>query len=256
MNEVATNTPETIPSLEVQNLSNYLNEISTKVPNLHLSILPNIVRDCASVFMEYKKMKIDKAQFNKKCRILDDYLRGQTRNQKMSIEFSHLEKIDEINANREIKMEQIDAYKTTKLAELEKQREVSILEIEHKTRRTLEEIESIERIRMAEIRADYERKRREQDNDLYKFQEALKEESRRFDKKYKAAKYEQADRHNYIKELQNTCRYINNKIVKGKATTEEMEYCKCLMELQIKAFKEGFSFTQSLCMVYSEEDYD
>lgn len=256
MNEIVANTPETIPSSEVQNLSNYLNEISTKVPNLHLSILPNIVSDCAFIFMEFKRMKIDNAQFNKKCKILDDYLRGQTRNQKMSIELSHLQKMEEINATREIKLEQIDAYKTTKLAELDAEREVSILEIEHNTRRTLEEIRSNERIRMAEIRADYEKKRRDQEDDLYKFQEALKEESRRFDKKYKAAKHEQADRHNYIKELQNTCRYINNKIVKGQATTEEMEYCKYLMELQIKAFKDGFSFTQSLCMVCSGEECD
>lgn len=253
MNEVITNTPETIPSVEVQNLSNYLNNISTKEPKLHLSILPSIVSDCASVFMEFKKMKIDNAQFNKKCRILDDYLRGQTRNQKMSIEFNHIQKLEEINANRTVELEKIDAYRTAKLAKLEKEREVSISEIEHNTQRTLAEIESNERIRMQEIRADYEKKRMEQDNDLYKFKKELKEESRKFDKKYEAAKREQAYRHNYIKELQDMCSYINKKVIKGKATTTEMEYCKYLMELQIKAFKDGFSFTQALCMVCSGE---
>lgn len=256
MNEVVVNTPETIPSVEVQNLSNFLNEISTQEPKLHLSILPNIVRDCASVFMEFKKMKINNAQFNKKCRILDDYLRGQNKNQKLSMEFNHRQIMKEINANREIELEKIAAYKTTKLAELEIKREISISQIEHNTRRTLKEIESNERIRMAEIRADYEKKRRDQDDDMFKFQKRLKEESRRFNKKYVAAKREQADRHNYIKELQNICGYINNKIVKGSATAEEREYCKCLMELQIKAFKDGFSFTQSLCMVCLGEDND
>lgn len=256
MNEVITNRPENIPLVEVQNLSNYLNDISAKEPKLHLSILPNIVSDCASVFMEFKKMKIDNAQFNQKCRILDDYLRGQIKNQKISIESDHIQKMQEINTKRIIELEKIDTYRTTKLAELEKEREVSISEIEHNTQRTLAEIKSNEKIRMEEIRVDYEKKRREQDNDLYKFQTELKEESRKFDKKYKAAKQEQAYRHNYIKELQDTCSYINKKIIKGKATTAEMDYCKYLMELQIKAFKDSFSFTQALCMVCSGEEND
>lgn len=256
MNEIITSTPETIPSVEVQNLSNFLNEVSTKEPKLHLSILPNIVSDCASVFLEFKKLKIDNAQFNKKCKILDDYLRGQTKNQKMGIEFSHIQKMEEINANRTVELEKIDAYRTTKLAELEVEREVSISKIEHNTRRTLEEIWSNERIQLEELRADYETKRREQDNDLFKFKEKLREESRKFDKKYEAARREQADRHDYIKDLQVTCRYLNKKIVKGRATAEEREYCRCLMELQIRAFKEGFSFTQSLCMICSGEDDD
>ena len=40
------------------------------LPDLHLSVLPSVISDCATVFMEYKKMKIDEDQFNKKCKII------------------------------------------------------------------------------------------------------------------------------------------------------------------------------------------
>lgn len=245
MNEVVVNTPETVPSAEIQNLSDYLNDISTRVPKLHLSILPNIVSDCATVFMEYKKMKIDNKQFNKKCKLINDYIQGQSRNQKMSIEFNH-----------EQKMHEIDTYKTTKLAELDVKKEVSISKIENDTLVALEKIRSNEKIQIMELRADYELKRREQEKDLRKFQENLKEESRRFNKQYQMTRYEQADRHRLIKDLQKTCSYINKKIVNGRANTRDIEYCKHLMDLQIMAFKEGFNFIQSVCTIFSEENAD
>ncbi len=256
MNEIIASAPETIPSAEVQNLSDYLNKISTKQPELHLSVLPGIVRDCASVFWEFKKMKIDHSQFNKKCKIIDDYLSIQAENQRMDMKFRNAQKMQEIEANRTIELEKINTYKITKLAELEVQREISITDIEHNTQRTLEQIWSNERVRLAEIKADYEKKKRDQEIDLYKFKENLKKDSREFDMKFEAAKREQADRHDIIKELQKMCHFLNKKIVKGRATAEERDYCRYLMDLQIKAFESGFSFTQSLCKICMGEDDD
>lgn len=243
MDEIITVTPETIPSAEIENLSNYLNNVSERTPKLHLSILPSIVSNCASVFMEYKKMKIDNTQFNKKCRIINDYLQGQNRNQKMSLQLSHKEKLREI-----------DAYKRTRLTELAVERDISLTEIERKTSIALEEIKSNERIEIMRLKADYDIRRREQDNDLYRFQKNLKEESRRFNKQHNMAVHEQTDRHKFIEELQKTCGYLNQKIVRGKASIEEIEYSKHLMELQLMSFREGFNFTQSLCMIFSKEN--
>lgn len=242
MDEIITVTPETIPSVEIENLSNYLNNVSERAPKLHLSILPSIFSNCASVFMEYKKMKIDNTQFNKKCRIINDYLQGQNRNQKKSLQLSHKEK-----------MREIDAYKRTRLTELAVERDISLTEIERKTSIALEEIKSNERIEIMRLKADYDIKRREQDNDLYRFQKNLKEESRRFNKQHKIAVHEQTDRHKFIEELQKTCGYLNQKIVRGKASNKEIEYSKHLMELQLMSFREGFNFTQSLCMIFSKE---
>ncbi len=241
MNDIIASTPETIPSVEVQGLSNYLNEISAKASDLHLSIIPNVVKDCASVFMDYKKMKIDNEQFNKKCRIIDDCLRGQIRNQEMSINFNYLQE-----------MQKIDAMKEIKLMEIEVQQETKISEIENRTKTTLEQINSIERVKMEEIKAEYEIRRRAQDIELYKFQANLKEESRKFDKIFEGASIEQADRHNHISELQKICSYIHKRLKKGKASTKEMEYYIRLMEMQTMLLRDGFGFTQILFTICTE----
>ncbi len=216
-----------------------------KEPKLHLSILPNLISDCASVFMEYKKMKIDNDQFNKKCRIIDNSLQSQMKNQRESIELNYRQKMQEINAN-----------KTTKLFELEAEKEVSLSKIEYRTRKALEEISSNERMQIAKLKIDYEIKRKAQEDELYKFRENLKEDSRRFDKKYEMVRSEQTERHKFIGELQTVCRHINKKIVKGRASTRDMEYCKHIMNLQIALFNDGMSITQSLRMIYSGEDVD
>lgn len=116
MNELITSTPETIPCVQIQDLSNYLNDISKKLPDLHLSVLPSVISDCATVFMEYKKMKIDEDQFNKKCKIINDYFQNQSQNQRTGMRFSHKEEMARIKAEKSAKLAQTEATKITQLA--------------------------------------------------------------------------------------------------------------------------------------------
>lgn len=251
MNEIITSTPETVPSVEIQDLSNYLNDISTKVPKLNLSILPRAINDCATIFMEYKKMKIDDKQFNNKCKVINDYLQGQIKNQNMSIKFSHEERMHELDIYKSIIIAEIDAQKNDVISKIENDTLIKLEEIRSNEKKALKEIKSNEKTQIIKIKADYEIKRRAQDNDLYKFQENLKEESRRFNKQYKMAKHEQIYRYKFIKELQDTCRYINKKIVKGKASNRDINYSIQLWELLLMAFRDGFNFIQSVYMIFS-----
>lgn len=196
-----TPTPETVPSVEIQNLSSYLSNVSKEAPKLKLSIFPSVVRDCTTIFIEYKKMKIEDKQFTKKCMIINRYLENQSSNQELGKKLNH-EQI----------MYEIETYRTTEINKSNVKRDIAIAQIENNTRTALEEIRSKERIQITELKANYDLKKREQENEFYKFKKALKEEARRFDKQYNIALNEQSSRHAFIEELRNICKYINKKL--------------------------------------------
>ena len=150
-------------------------------------------------------------------------------------------------------MYEIETYRITEINKSNAERDMTIAQIENNKEIALEEIQSKERMQIAELKANYDLKRREQKNEFCKFKKTLKEEARRFDKQYKIALNEQSTRHKFVEELRSTCKLINEKIIQGRATEQDINYCKHLMELQIMAFKENFSFTQAICEIFAKE---
>lgn len=191
-------TPETIPSTQLKNLSDYLNDITSNVPELHLSVLPKAIGDCASVFLEYKKMKIDSNQFNKKCKIINNYLQNQAKNQKKEIQSNHKTKMAQIDADmtkelteaqvtdhiesakteasRQMELANIEAARQTELAKtaavkemtingIRTYKETKITEINEKTKIALSEIEQRTQVAMEAIKRQEAIKIMELEND-------------------------------------------------------------------------------------------
>lgn len=161
-------------------------------------------------------------------------------------ETDRMTKLAQTEAIKVAKLAEIEAVKTTKSAEIETQKNIALTEIENNTQLALADIKRKEDFRIMELRADYAIKIKSLDISLRKFQERLWEESGRFKEQCKMARSEQEFRHKYIEDLQNLCRHLNKKIIKGKASAKEMDYDRCLLQLQIQAFAQGIDFVQSV----------
>lgn len=239
MDEITTAFPENLPSTELLDFSNYLNTVSTKIPELNLSVLPSAIADFANIIMAFRQQKIDKDQFNKKCKIINDCFQMQSDNKKL-----------ELKANYSKEMKKLEVYKTTKLAELNIQKETALSKIEEYKNIRYKEIESEERKKIIELKTNFELKRQAQENDLKKFQENLKEESLKFNAVYGQIQEKNKNKELLLKDIQILCSCISNKYKKEKATEEDMKYYINLIKFQIDFFKEESDFIHSICKVF------
>lgn len=175
---------------ELITFSDFLENINTEVPEISISLLPNVVKETMNYFQERKKIKIQNQQFEKKCKLVSDIAEKQ-----------YLYSVCKIKKDAEIALNQINSNT-----------EIEIMKIKS---RTLEKISALQ--------MEYKYKHKKLDMHYQMVEQQIKQEMKTFDKMITAIKYKVSQRDKAIKELEVLCCYLQNKITKNNASQQDKD---------------------------------
>ncbi|MDO5433844.1 hypothetical protein [Eubacterium sp.] len=237
-NEVEPISYEIVQVDEMQKFYNFLNEAKNGNPKLSISIIPNVVKDIASVALDFKKVKIENKQFEKKCQLLDKVLdlKGY-----------------EVQKNYEARIYEIEAKKEIELSKIENDTKKILKQINSELEIALCKIQTEEKIKIHELNSQYEYLKNEQNIALKKYYASLNEQKRKFDKKFALFTLSMKEKQALRDDLREYSNYIKKKMFNGRASQEDQKFILKLMEIQVKTYEDNFNLANAIVEVFSED---
>ena len=191
------------PTLNVEGLNklaDFLDSQKNEVGFPEVTVIPDVLRNVGKFVNERKRMKYSHQEFEKKMKFLS---------------------------------EGVDKQYHVAMATLQKNTELSLAQINGNIQQSIMSIQKYYDVELQKINHAYRLKSEEMNLYYQNLEAQRREQARRFDKMIKIATIERKRASKAIKEAEQICNFLINKMCEGTASREEREFYMELLRLRV-----------------------